>query len=623
MQSAFAGIEIGKRSLIAHTTGLTTIGHNLSNVGVEGYSRQRVQMQPYDPIYFPGLNREETAGQIGQGVEVESINRVRDVILEKRIVAQANGQGYWEMRDKYLLMVEQVYNEPGEYSVRSLMDRFWDSWQELSIYPEKRAMRQSVIERGQNLIAGIQQEYRDLKEIRDMIEEDVKATVVRTNNLLGDISALNDEILKVKAMGDNPNDLLDRRDLLIKELSSIINITVDNRDPDEFIVNTGGMHLIQGKLVNYIDAVPDLTNEGYARIAWKESGESVRLEGGKLTGLVELRDIDVRGEIQKLDTMTLNFVDLVNEIHTNAYGLNGKTGVDFFREYPFVLNNRGNYDANGDGNFDSSYIFRVNGSNVLNGSDQAGIQGTMIIQGPDGNISIDYYPTDTVFDIIHKINTAGAEIKASLNAEGKFQLKATSSFDYENPDFVIRHLEDDGYFLTGYTGILAQSGPAGAYTWDQTDAADSFAVDSFSVAPVAHPAGWLEMNRDIVNDPDSIAAGFGINGHPAESGDGSAALAVAELRNRDIAIGQYAGFDDYFAAVIAEIGLRGETAQRSFETESLIMKELDDMREALSGVNIDEELSQMIKFQHGYNAASRFVTEIDKMLDTIINRMGV
>ena len=99
MQSTFSGIEIGKKSLISHQLGLSTIGHNLSNASTEGYSRQRVQMGAVDPIYRPQLNRAETAGQIGQGVEVQSVERVRDQLLEGRIVAQANGEGYWEARD--------------------------------------------------------------------------------------------------------------------------------------------------------------------------------------------------------------------------------------------------------------------------------------------------------------------------------------------------------------------------------------------------------------------------------------------------------------------------------------------------------------------------------------------
>ena len=96
MQSTFSGIELGKRSLVAHTQGLQTIGHNVSNSSVEGYSRQRVQMSATDPLYMPGLNRENTPGQIGQGVQVNRIERVRDMILENRIVETGDDQGWWK-----------------------------------------------------------------------------------------------------------------------------------------------------------------------------------------------------------------------------------------------------------------------------------------------------------------------------------------------------------------------------------------------------------------------------------------------------------------------------------------------------------------------------------------------
>ncbi len=107
MQSTFSGIELGKRGLVSHTQGLSTVGHNLSNASTEGYSRQRVQLKPTDPLYVPGLSREETPGQIGQGTDIARIERIRDDLLEGRIVSQAHGETYWQTRDKYLLMVEK------------------------------------------------------------------------------------------------------------------------------------------------------------------------------------------------------------------------------------------------------------------------------------------------------------------------------------------------------------------------------------------------------------------------------------------------------------------------------------------------------------------------------------
>jgi len=624
MQSTFTGIEMGKKSLVAHNVGLTTTGHNLSNASVEGYSRQRVIMDPYDPIYAPELNREETPGQLGQGVTVERIKRVHDQILEGRIVNQASGEGYWGAKDKYLLMVEQVYNEPKETSLRSRLDQFWAGWQELSLHPEEMAAREAIITRGKTLVDAVHQQYEGLKQVRDMVEDDVNATVRQVNVLLKNIGALNEQIVKVKAMGDNPNDLLDKRDLFVKKLSSIINISVDNRDPDEYTVTTGGNHLIQGRVISTLKTVPDPLNEGYSSVMREGTNDKVYFSGGKLSALLDLRDNDVKKEIQNLDTMAVNFIDLVNENHRDGFGLNGKTGMDFFTEYPFVNNVAGNYDRSGDGTFDSTYLFRMTGAHKLSPQDQVGLRGTMTLSGPKENIKINYYPTDTVADVVKRINMSGSEVVARLNKDGKLQLKASSAENPANPDFVIRHVEDSGQFLVGYAGILIKSGGAGAYISNTANAVAQLRGGlKYGVTPTIHPSAWVGVNKSLVEDPDSIAAGFGVNGHPANSGDGSAALAIAALRNTNVMVGKASTFDDYFAATVANAGLKGQAASQAHDTQELVMKKLQDLKESISGVNIDEELSQMIKFQHGYNAASRFVSEINKMLDTLINRMGV
>jgi flagellar hook-associated protein 1 FlgK len=625
VQSTFSGIELGKRSLFAHNRGLSTIGHNMSNASTEGYSRQRVEFQAAHPIYMPGLSRAETPGQIGQGVNVERVERIRDNLLEGRIVAQANGQGYWEVRDKYLLMVEQTYNEPSEYSVRSLMDSFWKGWQELSIHPEQTAARKTVLQRGETLIDGIHQQYRSLKQIRDMLEDDVEATVETVNELTAEIADLNEEILKVKAAGDNPNDFLDRRDLLVERLAGLIDITRDTRDPDEFTIHSGGIHIVQGRIHRPLRLEPDPNDGGYSRVVWADTGDQAVFRGGKLAGLVELRDGDVRREIQKLNNMTINFVDLVNEIHRDAYGLNGITNQDFFVEQPFVGNLAGNYDRDGDGEYDATYVFRITGTNALDPQEQIGLQGTLTLPSPDGTFTIDYFPTDTVGDLVERINNSPSEVVARLDRNRRLSLKATPAENPENPDFVIRSLQDSGQFLVGYAGILQESGPDGAYTWEQADAVLQLRGGGldYAVAPLSHPAGWIEVNPELLQDPSSVAAGFGRAGRPANPGDGSAALAIAALRNQPVMVGQISSFDDYFADAVAEIGLKGEEAEIALETQNVIMKDLRDTRAAISGVNLDEELSEMVKFQHGYQAAARFVSEVNQMLDTIINRMGV
>ena len=626
MGSAFSGIEIGKRAVATHSEALQTVGHNLSNANTEGYSRQRVEMKEMDPLYDAALNREERPGQIGQGVITQSITRVRDDMLEGRIDAHASGEAYWGARDEYVLQLEKAQNEPAELSVRTRMDKFWESWQDLSLHPDEMASRKAVLERGEALMDAIHFKNKNLTDVAVALNDAVGVTVGEANQYIRNIASLNVQIQKVKAMGDNPNDLMDQRDLLAGKLAALVPITIENkRDPDEYLIHMNGVHLVQGKIGTPLETVGDPNNEGYLKVIRPDTKQDWTITGGKLGSLVELRDKDTRKEIQNLDLMTVHFTDLVNEVHSQGYGVNGETGKKFFNEYPFVLNVDGSYDRAGKGVVDSTYVFRVSGKNALDAQQQIGLAGTITLPGKTGNVTVDYKPADTVHDLVNRINNSGAEVSARLDLNGKIQLKAVPSDDPANPSFVLRHVEDSGQFLVGYAGVLGQSGPAGAYDWQNPQAVSTLAGGgtSYQVAPLTHPSAWVGVNEELKADPGKLAAGLGKNGTPAEAGDGSAALAIASLRGSQVMVGGAKTFDDYFANSVAEIGLKGETAQVTFQTQQKVMKDLTDLRDSISGVNIDEEMSNMLKFQHGYQAAARFISNWNDMLDTIINRMGV
>ena len=624
MGSTFSGIELGKRSIMAHSDAITTAGHNISNANTEGYSRQRVQIKEFDPLYKPDLERLERPGLIGQGVDVQSINRIRDELLDQRIVAQANQESYWDTRSKYYTMIEQIYNEPYDVSIRSNMDKFWESWQELSTYPESRAARQAVVTRAETLTDSIKQRWEGLDGIGKLIDGDIEATVRQVNDLARQIAATNGEIVRSRAMGDNPNDLLDRRDLLVDKLSALVNVTTDQRDSDEFMVHVDGRVLVQGSVSRKIDLEPRYDDTGYSKLVWADTRNDAVFSGGVLGALVELRDVDVRGEIQSLNTMTMNFADLVNDVHRNAVGANRGTGLDFFVQHPFVENANGNFDRNGDGTLDSSFVFRFTGKNELDMQMQVGIEGVMTLSGMNGDVQVPYFHTDTVETVIARINDSTSEVKAYLDKNNHLVLKATTAQGTENPDFVIRHVEDSGRFLAGYAGILSASGADGAYDFAQADAVNALAAGTqFAVAPVVNPSAYIEVNAAIRNDVMSVAAGYLDAAGNSPSGDGRAAVEIAAIRNTSVMVGGMRTFDDYFADSVTNVALKGEQAQTNLITQNSIMDDLRNLRDSISGVNIDEELAEIMKFQHGYNAAAKFITVWDSLVDTIINRLGV
>lgn len=611
--------------MVAHQQAMTTTEHNVSNMNTPGYSRQRVELSAFEPIYLPGLEREETPGQIGQGVMIERISRLRDQLLDQQIVAHSSAEGYWNARDPYIRQMEQVLHEVNGQSIREGLDKFWDSWQELANMPADIPARTELVERGKTLVDRVETSFKQLKGLQDMAEQDIRITVNRVNDLSRQIAGLNKDIQRIQAQGDNPNDLMDRRDLLTDQLSALIDVTVDRRDPDEFMIHTAGMILVQGSLGREFSIHQDQGEEGYSRVYWQETGQEIRFQDGSLKALFELRDNTIENEIRSLDNFTMNFIDLVNEVHRDAYGLNGATGNDFFVERPFVTNVDGNYDRNGDGEADSTYIFRINGTNALEPNVQTGLEGVITLSGPRGNVEVPYYPTDTVKDIITRVNNSGAEVVARLNREGQLQLKGIPAEGWENPDFVIRHVEDSGYFLEGYAGLLNARGPEGAFDWGGAGAVAALqgGANDRAVAPTAHPAGWLEINPAILRDVSTVAAGFGQNGRPANAGNGEAALAVASIRHDRVMVGKNMTFSDYFSDITGRVGALGEQSRDQKASKNETMKALIEERQSVAGVNINEELADMIRYQHGFNAAARFITTINSMLDTIINRMGV
>ena len=480
-----------------------------------------------------------------------------------------------------------------------------------------------MVSRADSLTNSIRQRNLSLTAIGNQINEDINGTVRQVNDYARQIAELNHEIVRSQALGDDPNDLMDRRDLLVEKLGKLINVTVERKDPDEFMVHTDGQIIVQGSVARQIEAVPDIEQGGYSQLRWVDTQYDAYFSGGSLGALVELRDVDVRSEMQSLNTMTLNFADLVNDVHRNAVGKNNVTGLDFFTTHPFVENINGNYDRDGDGVEDTSYVFRFTGTNALRPKEQIGLEGEITISGHDGNVTVPYYATDTVDELVERINNTDGEVKAYLDRDNHLALKATTANDSGNPDFVIRHVEDSGMFLTGYAGILRESGADGAYDFNQADAVNALADARFGVSPMVNPSAYIQVNDKIHSDIQSVAAAFPNVQGTADAGDARAAVEIAAIRNTKVMIGRSKTFDDFFADSVTNVGLKGEQAENMLASQNAIMNDLKSLRDSISGVNVDEELADIIKFQHGYNAAAKFITVQDELLETIINRLGI
>ncbi|BCR20790.1 flagellar hook-associated protein FlgK [Borrelia miyamotoi] len=627
MDSTFSGIEIGKKSLLAHKDAMNTVGHNLTNTSKPGYSRQRVIMKTEMPIYTPQFNRANKTGQLGQGVMIQSIERVRDDLLDIRIAEESQHLGYWKTKDKFISLLENIYNEPEEQSIRKRLNDFWDSWQDLSRQPQGLAERNIILERGKSFAEIVRNRFHSLERIYIMANDEIKITTEEINNYLRNISVLNRQIAKAIAIKDQPNDLMDERDLLVDKLSNLIGISIENRrDPNEFLIHLEGKHLIQGIIAN--ELVLEAVN-GPTRTKWNvlwNNGEPANINTGKLGALINVRNNEIKNEINELNNMAINVTELVNETHMLGYGLDKKNGRIFFDQEYKLTDELGRYDSNEDGQFDSVQIFKICGTNEIFPEEKLGFAGILRFQEINKNdfIEIPYLTTDTVQDIISKINHSNAQVTARINSEGKFEIKAIKEEEKDIAIFRIKHIEDSGLFLTTYTGILNTSGAQGAYNYQDVNTTNKLTnTSSYTISPSKNPAAWLKVFKEIAEDPSKIVSGIRTPTNNIPIGNNKAALSIASFANSQIMIGKNETLNDYFANTASNIAIKGQVAEVTKNSQEQILKSLTDLRLSISGVNKDEELASMIEFQQSFIAASKFITVSAELIDTIINKMGV
>lgn len=473
------GLETARRALEAQQSALQVTAHNIANANTPGYSRQVIAMSPTDPYTVPALSRSVGAGQVGTGISVSAISRIRDTFLDAQMRDVQNTTGDMEARRDALQEVEIIFNEPSESGLHSVMDAFWRSLQDLANNPESSSVRSAVKQSGENLASAFRTTYRQLADLRDNIDNVIRARVEEINNIAKEIAQVNAQVANVTAVNDKPNDLLDRRDVLLEKLSRYVDVTIQPEQNGAISVFVNGMAVASPFGYNTIQISNDPANRNYAALTWPTTPTPtpVRLKSGELQGLLAVRDTIVNNYLQKLDSTATSMSTSINAIQTTGYGLPGTTPPP--------------------------------------------------------------------------------------------------------PEFFVA-----------------------------TDGAPTIAANNIGVNPSMGLA-------------DIAAASNNGSPLPDNPGDGSNALKMAAVKSTPDAV-LLGGFspDDYFRALIGQVGLETGETTRMADGQGLLAKQIDNQRDALSGVSLDEEMINMMRYQHAYQAASRLISVVDEMLDTLINRLG-
>lgn len=327
MPSTFFGLEISRRGIQAHRASLDVTAHNITNASTEGYSRQEAVHVSSDPYPAPSFNSGTAPGQLGSGVDVAQIRRIRNEFLDDQARNCASGKGYWEGRLEVSQQVELIFPEPDGRGLQDVMINFFNDWHELNNTPQDTGIKAAVRESGYELANQFRHMYSQLNEVLNSVAEidgttgevtggRIKDQVDRVNEIIAEIRELNESVARVLAEGRQPNDLLDKRDLLLDELAKYAPVEVEVQSNGMVNLSIYGLKvLFGGDIQRTLTAV--LNADG--GIELRAGGGSARLadfNNGSLAGLEDARR-NILNHIETLNELARVLAEKVNYTHTH------------------------------------------------------------------------------------------------------------------------------------------------------------------------------------------------------------------------------------------------------------------------------------------------------------------
>jgi flagellar hook-associated protein 1 len=309
-------------ALQADQGAIAVTSNNIANVNTPGYSRQVANLQEAPIVTFGNL-------QFGTGVDLASVQGVRDNVLQLRLDQQAQTQGQLNTFVAGMNEIQPVFNEAAGSGLESSISQFFNSFQQLAADPTNLGLRQSTISDGQALAAGFNQAAAALDSQQQAADQGVVQSVSQVNTLSAQIASLNGQIAAATGQGQTPNSLLDQRALLVNQLSGIVDISSITADTTGLTLTTkGGALLVTGNQSFNLTTQPNAA--GFQDVYSQGTDITASIQSGNLAGYLQLRDQEIPSLSTKLDTLASGIATAVNTQSTAGFDLNGAAGTNFF-----------------------------------------------------------------------------------------------------------------------------------------------------------------------------------------------------------------------------------------------------------------------------------------------------
>jgi flagellar hook-associated protein 1 len=318
----FSGVNVALQAVLAQQQAIEIIEHNVANANSAGYHRQQAVMGAVSSAAMPGLERDTSAGILGNGVIVKEIRRFSDQFIENRYRFETSDASKWDLESSVMQQVEGTMAENDIDGLLPKLDSFWAAWQSLSADPTNTSLRADLVDRTNDLTAGFNRRMQELMAIQQDQNTGITQRIQQVNDYAQQVAVLNGEISRVASVGQQPNDLIDSRDLLLDKLSQLTGASVAFQDNGEAMVSIGGHALVVGHTTFALTTQPNAVHPQLVDVAWAD-GQTFTSTTGEINGLLDVRNNTIPGLMANLDTLATALIGAVNTQHMAGYGLDG------------------------------------------------------------------------------------------------------------------------------------------------------------------------------------------------------------------------------------------------------------------------------------------------------------
>lgn len=632
-------LGIGVSGLLAYQRALQTVSHNVSNANTDGYSRQRVEFGTQTPQLLG-------SSYIGTGVRTQSVERVYDGFLTGQVQGYTSSASHSEVFARHAGLLDELLADP-EVGLTPAMEDFFSELQAVANDPSATAPRQSFLTQAETLAdryAYINQRFEDLRgQVNDQVEE----VVSEINGFANSIARINRDI-SLSPGNNPPNDLLDARDRLLNQLAEKVAISTVEQDNGAVNVFIGkGQSLVMNFDAHTIHAVRSEHDVRQFEVGVTGGGGSLvqitsQISGGHLGALFDFREQVLNDAQNSLGALAIGFADTFNAQHRLGQDLNGNLGNDFF-SVP-ALEVRSGRSNSGDavigatltdsGQLSSAeYLLRFNGgsytlTNTRDGSTES--FATLPHTTSHGfSLDIESGAMNNGDSFLVRPGRRGAQdLAVAVNNPSEITAAAPvrSSADIINNN-------GSGTISQVVVGDTAnfQSSPLPPLSGDIV-----MEFDGSNINVVAGPAPWNGVSfaysngAEVTALPDlrfsisgTLSAGdrFSIESNDDGVGDNRNALLLSGLQNQGLLGNGTASYTDFYGGVVADVGVVTRQAQLTQTSQEGLLSQAVNARDSMSGVNLDEEAANLVKFQQAYQAASQVIVAANTMFNSLLSAL--